>query len=162
MVRTVLKARIQIEYNLTGEIVLQRQKNWCLLCLLCIGLVGCSSFIDFRRSNDFGYRIGSYSQAIRWSEFEKAQGYVRMREGEVQIPDFDYLKNIKVTNYQSTNKRPAESFEELTSDIILVYEIDYFIKDSYKIKQLSYEQLWWYDIEAGNWFLDSGLPKFEQ
>ena len=142
---------------------MQRQKHWCLLCLFCIGLVGCS-FIDFRRGNDFGSRVRSFSQAIRWSEFEKAQGYVRKRkrEGHVQNPDFDYLKNIKVTKYQSTNKRPAESFEELTSDIILVYEIDYFIKDSYKIKQLSYEQLWWYDTEAGNWFLDSDLPKFEQ
>ena len=141
---------------------MQRQKHWCLLCLLCIGIVGCSSFIDFRQGNDFGYRVRSFSQAIRWSEFEKAQGYVRKREGHVQNPDFDYLKNIKVTKYQSTNKRPAESFEELTSDIILVYEIDYFIKDTFKIKQLSYEQLWWYDTEAGNWFLDSGLPKFEQ
>jgi len=141
---------------------LKQQKHCCLLCLLCIGLVGCSSLLDFKQGNDFGSRVYSFSQAIRWSNFEKAQEYVRKREGHVQNPDFDYLKNIKVTKYQSTNKRPEESFKEVTSNIILVYEIEYFIKDTYKIKQLSYEQIWWYDTEAGNWFLNSDLPKFEQ
>ena len=141
--------------------ILQRQKNWCLLCLLCLVFVGCSSVTDFNLGNKFESRVRLFSQAIRWSEFEKAQGYIRMRDDHPQNQYIDYKDKIKVTKYQTTNKSPQEHYDEQSSDIILVYEIDYFNENNYKIKHLRYEQVWWYDNSARNWFLDSDLPKFE-
>ncbi len=141
--------------------ILQRLKNGCFLFLLCIALVGCYSIVDFNRGNKFEARVRNFSQAIRWSEFEIAMGYIRMRKNHPQELDLDFLNRIKVTKYQTTNKSPEENFDEQTSDIILVYEIDYYVDNSYKIKHLRYEQLWWYDDSVGNWYLDSDLPKFE-
>ena len=116
---------------------------------------------DYVRGTKFEDRVRLYSQAIRWSEFERAAGFIRMREGHAQRQDLDFFNKIKVTKYQSTNKTPKQNFDEQTSDIILVYEIDYFIDDDYKMKHLRYEQLWWYDETVGNWFLDTDLPRFE-
>ena len=141
---------------------MQRQINWCLLCLLCISIVGCARLTTYNRGTKFENRVRLYSQAVRWSEFERAQGFIRMRKGHAQNQDLDAFNNIKVTKYQSTNKTPKENFDEQTSDIILVYEIDYFVEDNYKMKHVRYEQLWWYDETVENWFLDSDLPRFEQ
>ena len=147
---------------LIGELILQRQKNWCLLCLLCIGLVGCSWFTEMNRNHKFETRERLFSQAIRWSEFERAQEFIRTRNNRPQNPDFAYLNQIKVTKYQNTNIAPQENFDEQNLDIILVYEIDYFVKDSYKMKHQRYKQLWWYDESVENWFLDTDLPKFRR
>jgi hypothetical protein len=143
---------------LIGEIILQRQKNWFFLFLLFMGLVGCTTY---NRGAKFENRVRFYSQAIRWSEFERAQPFIRMREDHTQKQDLDFFNKIKVTKYQSTDKTPKQNFDEQSSDIILVYEIDYFIDDDYKLKHVRDEQLWWYDETEGDWFLDSGLPKFK-
>lgn len=147
--------------RLIGEMILQRLKNWCLLCLLSISFLGCAKVIDFERGNKFETRVRSFSQAIRWSKFERAHAYIRMRKNHSQNHDFDQLNNIKVTKYQTTNRTPEENYDQQTSDIILVYEVDYFDKGSYKVQHLRYEQLWWYDETDNTWFLDSDLPKFK-
>ncbi len=140
---------------------MQRQKNWCLFCLLCIGLVGCSWLTDINREHKFETRTRLFSQAIRWSEFERAQEYIRTRDNRPLNPDLAYLNQIKITKYQNTNIVPQENLDAQNLDRILVYEIDYFVKDNYKMKHQRYEQLWWYDESAETWFLDSGLPRFK-
>ncbi|MCK5120961.1 MAG: hypothetical protein KAQ91_03215 [Methylococcales bacterium] len=139
-----------------------QQQRCYLFFLLCIGLVGCSSTIDFRGRNKFEPRIKAFAYAIRWSQFEDAQGFIRMRNNRPQQQSLDYLKQIKVTKYQPLKEARQENTDQQTPEILSTYTIDYYHKENYKMKHQSYQQLWWYDDTVGAWFLDSDLPKFGQ
>ena len=140
--------------------ILQLQNNWCIVGLLCISFVGCSSVSDYRRAQILDSRLYGFSHAIRWAEFEKAQEYISMRKGQPKKLDLDYLKNIKVTKYQLLKQYAHKQTEAEIPETTTIYDIEYYFSSSNKIRYLRYEQLWWYDKVLDNWFLDSDLPQF--
>jgi len=138
-----------------------KQQSLSFFLLFCLTLTGCSSTIDYQGENKFQPRIEAFAHAIRWSEFERAQVFIRMRNNQESYQNQDTLKQIKVTKYEFLSEMPQENFEQQTMDIISTYSIDYYHTDNFKIKHQQYVQHWWYDDTAGTWFLDSNLPDFK-
>ncbi|NOR69560.1 MAG: hypothetical protein GQ532_07670 [Methylomarinum sp.] len=137
-----------------------QQQRCYLFFLLCIGLVGCSSTIDYRGRNKFEPRIKAFAHTIRWSQFDDAQGFIRKRNNQIPNQDLDYLEQIKVTKYEPLAEQSQIVSDEQTLEKTTTYKIDFYHKANYKIKSQQYEQLWWYDDTVGAWFLDSDLPTF--
>lgn len=138
---------------------MHQQKDY-LFFLLCISLAGCSSMIDFKSENTFKPRIRAFSKAIRWSQFEKAQTFIRLRNNRLSNPDQDYLKQIKVTRYEPLSELTMENKDSQVMDKMAIYTLEFYHKGNLKIERLQYKQIWWYDETIGTWFLDSELPTF--
>lgn len=143
-----------------GEMILQQKKK-VYFFLLCIGLYGCSSIMDFTHGEKLEPRVRAFSNAIRWSNFEEAQKFVSMRDNQIQNQNMDFLKHIKVTKYSFIKNTTRHNADDETSDIISIYNIDYYHDGNYQIQHLRYEQLWWYDDTMETWFINSGLPPFK-
>ena len=147
--------------------ILQKQKRWCLFFILYISLTACSSIMDFGRSDKFKPRVTAFSDAMRWSQFENAQGYVLKRNNQPPSHNLDQLSKIKITKYQFIREEPQENIDPRTTgifsihDMFSIYDIDYYLDGDYRLKHLRYEQLWWYDSTEETWFLDSDLPQFK-
>lgn len=139
---------------------MQQQRGY-LFVLLCVCLAGCSSTIDYRGRNKFEPRIKAFAHAIRWSQFEEAQTFIRKRDNRQPLHNLDYLKQVKVTKYEPLKEARQKNTDQQTLEILSTYTIDYYHKENYKIKHQHYQQLWWYDDTVKAWFLDSDLPQFE-
>jgi len=140
---------------------LQQQRCY-LFFLLCVGLVGCSATMNYKGENKFKARIHAFSHAIRWSQFEEAQGFIRKRNNQAVSQNQDYFKQIKVIKYKSLSEISRKSPDQQGTDIVSTYTIDFYHKGTYKTQHQQYQQLWWYDDAADSWFLDSDLPNFRQ
>ena len=138
---------------------MQHQK-YCLFVLFFISLSGCSS-IGFREKNKFEARIQAFAHSLRWSQFEEAQSFIRLRNKQSPDQNIEYLKQIKITKYEPLSEIARNVPNQESSEITSTYTIDYYHMDNYIIKHHKYEQAWWYDDTVGTWFLDSELPKFK-
>ena len=140
---------------------MQKQNRWYLFFILYISLTACSSIRNYDQTNKFKGRTSAFSNAIRWGQFEKAQGYILKRNDQPPSHNLEHLAKIKVGKYQLIREEPQENIHPKTSgllsthDIFLVYEIEYYFDSDYKLKHQRYEQLWWYDSTAETWFLCS-------
>lgn len=143
--------------------MLKQGKISLLLALFIVFLLaGCGQVRDFRRGNIFEARFEAYSAAIRWGEFEKAATFIKMREGKPRKPDLDYLKTIRVTRYELIEEKTPHKDEELgIIEAYMANNVEYYFVNSGRVKNFRYEQLWWYDVEADNWFMDGDLPDFK-
>ncbi len=141
-----------------------RRMPLLLLMLFILVSSGCAKIQARKRADLFKSTLDTYSAMIRWGNYKQAGAYIKMRDGEPQQPDLQYLKQIHVTRYdiveqvaivddQEEDKEPAE--------ISVTSEIDYYHDSDPRVKSLDYQQLWWYDDKLKKWFLDGDLPGFQ-
>ena len=92
---------------------------------------------------------------MRWSEFEAAQRYVRLREGSEHVAP-QGLDAVRVTHYrvEHTELNPDASEAAVTSAMRFIH------RDSGREFSAVDRQLWWWNEEDGRWYLDGGVPDF--
>jgi hypothetical protein len=85
-----------------------------------------------------------------------------MREGVPRQLDLDYLKEIRVTRYDVVRQIAVGDDLKDPREMLIDVAIDYYHDSTLRVESIKYQQLWWHDEVAEQWFLDSDLPDFKQ
>ena len=128
----------------------------CISLLCVLVLVGCATYDRYQQEDRFEDITEAYGNSIRWGKFAVANG-IRAKKGGEEEPDFEYLKNIKVTSYELKAVNVSNDGNTVQQDV----EIKYYKIEQYREKTTIDRQLWKYDAVAEGWFLHSELPDFE-
>jgi hypothetical protein len=128
-----------------------------ILYLCVVLLVGCATFEASQRMELFDDTSLAYEKALRFGDYRLANKFTRKEGAGQQDPDFNHLKNIRVTSYEllESTSSPDNLKVELT------VEIRYFHADYLVVKTLIDEQRWEYDATEKCWHLHSALPDFK-
>lgn len=131
-----------------------------LVALALSGLLpmGCSTINHDSRDISFQAATSGYESALRWGHFETAFGYLDpdLRKDKELPPA---LKGLRVTGYEVLpGPLAANESEDLATQSA---KIDYYYDDRHVLKSLVDRQVWRYDSNLKNWWLTTGLPKFE-
>lgn len=119
---------------------------------ICLAMLACSSDFQLMKTED---RLARYGSAIRWGLFETAADFQDPKYRTA--PDLGYLKNIHVTAYD-----PIYRKHEKGSDILKqTVEIRYYHEQTGVEKAITDRQIWHYDKDRREWFLESKLPSFK-
>jgi len=126
-----------------------------LLCVLV--LVGCATYDRHLQQERFEDITEAYGNAIRWGKYEVANGFRDIKGKEADKPDFEYLKNIKVSSYELKTVNISADGNVVQQDV----EIEYYKIDQFIERTITDSQVWKYDEEEGRWFLQSDFPNFK-
>lgn len=100
-----------------------------------------------------------YVSAVRWSDFDRAVGFVEPKSLETDPVDsfeLERYKQFQVTGYEvRTSSEPAEGEYEQVVEIRMVN------RHTQAEKVMLDRQRWRWDEEAGRWWLVSGLPDLD-
>jgi hypothetical protein len=124
---------------------------------LVAGLGACSTLHEQRRSDLLDSSLRGYEKAIRWSEFEVANTFRKDGDKSEPVPDFQALRDIRVTSYDVTTRDVDEDKTEARQSV----RIGYYNVNYLREKTLTDKQHWLFDEEAKRWYLDGSLPVFE-
>ncbi len=125
--------------------------------LLFIMIAGCTAVSDMVRTNKFGETTDSFSQAMRWSNFEAAIRFRKDAQLGKILSDRGMLKRIKITSYEIIQTVPLEDKTQIRQ----IAEIQYYKIDDVVVKTLLVHLLWVYDPAQKKWNIDDGWPEFE-
>lgn len=134
-----------------------------LLLFFILAASGCAKIQATRRADQFKSTLDSYSALLRWGKYKQAGNYINMREGVPRQPDLQYLKHIHVTRYDVVQQIATVDNEEEgkgPTEIAVAAEIDFYHDNDLRVKNIDYQQLWWYDDKLEKWYLDGDLPDF--
>ena len=67
------------------------------------------------------------------------------------------MDDVRVTGFKIDKKVLNKDLTEA----VVTGEFDYYREDYGTVKKLDFEQHWWYDDDAGHWYLESPFPKFK-
>ena len=123
-------------------------------CLCVFLLIGCGTYKASKRQEVLDKTLLAYEDAIVFGEYYAANQFRSKEVREKQTPDFNRLKNIKVSRYKLLDKTSSE--DGLKVD--LTVEIGYFHVNQLTLQTIIDEQQWEYDKEQKQWYLHSGLP----
>ena len=112
---------------------------------------------DDRRSLQYDDTIKAYLSAIRWGYFDIAEGFIRPRD-DVAPPalDYEFLERIRISRYDLRNQRPTGP-----NEVHVVVTWSFYHTDYGTVKTFTDRQLWWYQEDEKNWYLDGSLPDFK-
>ena len=126
-------------------------KRAVVILLLPLLLAACAAKNRQVRLDD---TLRYYENAIRWGRFPEA--YALQKE-PAKVPDFDYLKEIKVTAYEPIGRLVVS---EDGNRIDQTVEIRYYHEDYGREEVLIDKQVWRYDEERGIWRREGVIPNF--
>lgn len=135
------------------------RKAYQLLALaLTVGLLSaCASLKEEKRTNKLQETTQAYMSSLRWGYYDLASQMITNRDSTPEPIDFDFLKRIRVTSYDTLNQF---SNPELNS-VQYVVQISYYHTDYGTVRSITDHQNWRYDEDAKRWFLDGNLPDFK-
>jgi hypothetical protein len=120
-------------------------------------LTACGSVGGKRSPRDA--MLYEYVSTIRWSDFDRAVGFVDPKTLEadpIESIELERYKQFQVTGYQvRTGVEPVQGRYEQ------VVEIRMINRHTQAEKMLLDRQVWRWDEEAGRWWLSSGLPNLD-
>ncbi len=120
-------------------------------------MVGCAEINEFTKLDNFDATSRAYSHAIRWSDFNEAEIYMKASANKSDSPDPELVKLIRVTDY--VIKKTAVSEDQ--NQVIQIVEVTYYRNDRMVVKSIPDKELWEWDEKAQKWELTSGLPDFK-
>ncbi len=126
-----------------------------LAVALTLVAAGCAGLAEQRRLEQFEKTARAYDKAIRWSDFQAA--YSLTRPDPNRPPNFERLKRVQVTSYETLGATPAPGGTEVRQSVA----IEYMFINSMRVLRLIDPQVWVFDEAAGRWQLTSGLPDFK-
>lgn len=125
-----------------------------IACLLLLS--GCATIESSleRRTELFEIASRDFEYAIRWGYYEHAYEYVRKDEEDRKPPDFDRLKNIRVSTYDVL--RSTLSANELQAKQSV--EIRYYHINTLVEKSIHQELRWEFDEASKRWQIAGEFP----
>lgn len=125
--------------------------------LALTGLGSCAQIEQKGRAVKLEQAVRLYVDSIRWGNFETAAGLVRPRAGTAAAPR-QVPANVRVTAYASR----IVSINETRDEAQVITAFDYYFQNSATVNSVSRQDLWWYDPNSEQWYLDGSLPEFKR
>lgn len=123
-----------------------------LLSLLAALLTACAHDFALMKKDE---TLHGYRAAIRWSEFEKVQGFQSdMARRHSIVPPYN---QVRVTSYNVLSQSSDKNSMVLRQRV----EIRYYFATELSERSVIDEEVWRYDDEQEKWLLDSPLPRFK-
>ncbi|MEJ2099917.1 MAG: hypothetical protein P8X68_08060 [Desulfobacterales bacterium] len=129
----------------------------CVVCVVLFLTLGCAGIQTGKRMTLFDDTARAYLRSIRWGDYEAAYAFKNPQTIDRKMPDFEDLRQIRVTAY---NVKQTILSEDKTT-ILRIVDFQYYRTSNVTVKNLIDRQKWEYDPEENRWYLTSGLPDFE-
>jgi len=120
-------------------------------------LLGCATAEKIIQDYEFDKVEDKYEKLLRWSDYRLANSFRKDATTEDNPPDFERLKQFKVTSYRV--KERAELMDK--TQVRQTVEIGYYRVDSFIEKKVMDNQIWEYNTGQRKWYLLTGLPDFK-
>ena len=130
--------------------------KWIALVLVFL-IFGCAGIQTGKKMTLFDDTGRAYLRAIRWGDYETAYAFRNIQGTDNKMPDFQDLRQIRVTAYNVKQTILSED----KSTILRIVDFQYYRITNVTVKNLIDNQKWEYDEEANRWYLTSELPDFK-
>ena len=127
--------------------------GFVLIFLIC----GCAGIQTGKRMTLFDDTARAYLRSIRWGDYEAAYAFKNPQAMDSKMPDFEDLRQIRVTAYNVKQTILSED----KSTILRIVDFQYYRISNVIVKNLIDRQKWEYDQKANRWYLTSDLPDFK-
>ena len=124
--------------------------------LILLG-IGCLVASDVGAGRNYNKRLEEYGHAIRWSDFDTANAFVKPTENDdTWAKAADMYKDIRVADYVVENTK----YQKKQKQVLQTVEILYYRVNNPTIRTFIDRQRWEYDTNEKEWYLMTGLPTF--
>ena len=134
--------------------------------ILVVNLMSCSSFEEQSpERTDRNSRISSleaaiktFSNSVKFAYYDEVFRFQQLPGGNRIDYQVNQLTGYRVVDYKNLSKL-------LSDDGInarVVSELKYYHIDDGKLKQILFEQSWWYNPIRNKWFLKTPFPLFDE
>jgi len=131
--------------------------QFCAIALVLL-MTGCAGMnMDKEGWKKFDETSRSYLLALRWGEYEAAYGFKRLPSVNDKLPDFNDLKDVRVTSYRV--KQTIISEDKMM--VMQIVDFQYYRMRNVTVRSVIDSERWEYDKEKKRWYLISDLPNFE-
>lgn len=120
-------------------------------------LAACGGSGSAKRLETLDDAVNHYAQAMRWGRYEDAETYHMARDGQRLKFNLQELENIHITSYTVRDRDLHEDL--LGADV--TGEYSYFSTSYGTLRQVQFQQKWWYEEKSKRWFVDGKLPEFK-
>lgn len=129
---------------------------WCAIVAAFL-LTGCGTVEKDKRAIGLQAATHGYQSALRWGYYETAYGFVHpdLRKDK---PLNDLFNGLRLTGYDVVQPPTLQDKDSATQ----IVTIEYLHEDRQVVKRLSDRQLWRWDEKLDYWWLQSGLPTFDE
>ena len=135
-----------------------RQSYRLLTLALVTGLLtACPSVKEEKRSSKLQESTQAYLSSLRWGYYDLAAQMILNRETTPRPVDFEYLKKIRVTDYDVRSGLGGSDAN--TASVTVVF--NYYHTDYGTVSTITDRQTWRYHEKAKRWLLDGNLPDFK-
>ena len=124
--------------------------------LLCLAVTGCAQLEAQNQTVQMQDRTRAYRKAIRWNEYEVARAFILRQDGSEYAYDEDFYKLIRVVEMEI---RSREVFTDEGLSVVTA-EITFYHEDYNSVHSLTDRQVWWYDAETEQWYMDGSFPDY--
>jgi hypothetical protein len=129
--------------------------KWVVMMLL---IMGCASLHEEKENwMKFDDTSRAYIRALRWGEYEAAYGFKRPPGINDKVPDFEDLRDVRVTFHRV--KQTIISEDQMI--VMQIVDFQYYRMRNVTVRTITDRQKWEYDKEKERWYLLSDLPHFE-
>jgi hypothetical protein len=129
----------------------------CIAWVLIFLILGCAGVQTGKKMTLFDDTARAYLRALRWGDYEVAYAFKNSSGTDNKPPDFEDLRQIRVTAYDVKQTILSED----QSTIVRLVDFQYYRITNVTVKNLIDRQIWEYDKEANRWYLTSDLPDFK-
>jgi hypothetical protein len=127
------------------------------ICVFVLLIFGCAGIKTGEKLTLFDETSRAYGRAIRWGDYQAAYAFKKLSDTDVKLPDFEDLRQIKVTSYKVKQTIISES----KSKILRLVDIQYYKMNNVTVITLKDREIWEYNEEKERWYLTSELPDFK-
>jgi len=133
-----------------------RNIKWLCVALITM-LTACAHVTEQKKHEHLEARQKLFMKALRWKSYETAASVIRFRNPARQLAPIDGLKRITVTSYDLLGSVPNTEDGTVVSQALF----GYIQNETGRVYQVKHTQVWWFDDELKQWFLDSDMPEFK-
>jgi len=130
--------------------------KWLSVVLIMM-LSACAHLTEQKKLEHLDAKQKIFMKALRWKSYETAASVIRFRNPARQLAPIDDLNKITVTSYDLIGSVPSTNDETIVVQALF----GYIQNDTGRVYQIKHTQVWWFDEELKQWFLDSDMPDFK-
>jgi len=128
---------------------------------LCVALImmlsACAHVTEQKKQEHLEAKQKLFMKALRWKSYETAASVIRYRNTARQLAPIDGLDKITVTSYDLVGSVPNTEDDTVVAQALF----GYIQNETGRVYQIKHTQVWWFDDELKQWFLDSDMPDFK-
>lgn len=119
-------------------------------------LSACAHITEQKKLEHLDAKQKLFMKALRWKSYETAASVIRYRNPARKLAPIDGLNKITVTSYDLIGSVPNAEDDTIIAQALF----GYIQNETGRVYQVKHTQVWWFDEESKQWFLDSDMPDF--